>query len=267
MWTARLGVVLQYAAVPVLFLALWFIAGRLDLLPPGIVPTPESVIQGWWHWVFGTASAKLMDSYNGTWAATVLYSSTRVLEGYLIGTLVAAPVGVLIGRSRGLARLLDPSIQAVRPVPITAWIPFAIAWFGVGDANAIFLVALSAFFPIFVNSVHGARDIPKNLLRAARMMGASERQIIMRVVLPSALPAIFTGMRLGIGYAWTVLVVAEMISVKAGIGYVLWDAYYISRMDIVVADMITVGMLGFLSDRIILLAQSRLLTWKQPHGE
>jgi NitT/TauT family transport system permease protein len=256
-----------YLVLPLSFLALWYGLGLIGALPPGIVPRLDSVLRGWWYWVFGNPTAKMMDAYSASWLPTVLYSTQRVIEGYVIGLCVGAPLGIVVGWSNLASRLIDPSIQGIRPIPITAWIPFAIAWFGIEDANAIFLVSLSAFFPIFINSTHGARDINKNLVRAARMMGASDRQLLLRVILPNALPSVFTGMRLGIGYAWTVLVVAEMISVKAGVGYVLWDAYYIARMEIVVADMITVGLLGFLSDRLIVLLQSHLLSWKQFHSE
>lgn len=262
-----LGQIWQYALIPLAFLLLWYVLGQTRMLPAGIIPRPENVAREWWYWIVGNPAAKMMDAYSGTWAATIYYSLGRVAKGYMLGLAIGAPLGILIGWSSLIARIVDPSVQAIRPIPITAWIPFAIAWFGIEDANAIFLVTLSAFFPIVINSTHGARDINKNLVRAARMMGASDWQLLIRVILPNALPAVFTGMRLGIGYSWTVLVVAEMISVKAGVGYVLWDAYYISRMEIVVADMITVGMLGFLSDRVVVLVQSRVLHWKQFHSE
>ena len=122
-------------------------------------------------------------------------------------------------------------------MPITAWLPFAIAVFGIYDASALFLIGLGAFYPIVVNTTHGVRDTNLLLLRAARMMGASPRTIMAKVVFPSALPSIFTGLRLGIGVAWTAVIVAEMIAVKSGLGYVLWDAYYVGRMDICVATM------------------------------
>jgi NitT/TauT family transport system permease protein len=257
----------QGVLIPAVLIGSWALFGHFNLLPAGIVPSLGDTIGGWRRWVFGAPGAKMLDAYNGTWLSTVGYSVHRVMVGYAIGLCVAVPMGVIVGRSRLFARLIDPTIQALRPVPITAWIPFAIACFGVTDANAIFLVALSAFFPIFVNATQGARDINKNLVRAARMMGVSNSQLLLRVVFPSALPAILTGMRLGIGYAWTVLVVAEMVSVKAGVGYVLWDAYYISRMDLVVADMITIGLLGLLSDRAIVAMETRVLTWKRSQSE
>ncbi len=117
-----------------------------------------------------------------------------------------------------------------------------------------------------INSAHGARDVGRNLVRAARMMGATERQLLFRVVFPNALPAIFTGLRIGLGIAWTAVIVAEMVAVKSGLGYVLWDAYYVGRMDVVLADMASIGLMGFLSDRILLVVEGRVLHWKQFHA-
>src|SRR5437016_9633190 len=157
----------------------------------------------------------------------------------------------MIGWNRLASTLVDPSIQLLRPVPITAWLPFAIAVFGIYDASALFLIGLGSFYPIVVNTSHGVRDTNLLLLRAARMLGAGERTVLLKVVLPSALPSIFTGLRLGVGVAWTAVIVAEMIAVKSGLGYVLWEAYYVGRMDIRVAPVFCVGLLGFVSHQSI----------------
>jgi NitT/TauT family transport system permease protein len=151
----------------------------------------------------------------------------------------------------------------LRPIPITAWLPFSIAVFGIRDMGAVFLIALGAFYPIVVNTAQGARDVERNLIRAAMMMGAGRWTILRRVVLPASLPSIFTGLRIGLGIAWTAVIVAEMVAVKSGLGYVLWDAYYVGRMDVVIADMATIGLLGLLSDRIILLIEGWVLKWRR----
>jgi NitT/TauT family transport system permease protein len=172
------------------------------------------------------------------------------------------PIGLLIGWSQLFARVVDPTIQVLRPIPITAWVPFAVAAFGIYDANALFLIALGAFYPIVINATHGVRDTNPLLLRAARMMGASPTAVLTRVVFPSALPSVFTGLRLGIGVAWTAVIVAEMVAVKSGLGYVLWDAYYVGRMDICVATMFSLGVLGFISDRVVVLIAQFVLRWR-----
>ena len=253
---------LQVVLVPAAILLLWEACGQLGWMPPGILPPPSAVALGWWEWAFGH-NAFGLNAYSGTWASNVVFSTQRVGQGYLLAILVGVPLGILIGWNRTVARLVDPTIQALRPVPITAWLPFCIAIFGIRAFGAIFLIALGAFYPIVINSAHGARDVGRNLVRAARMMGASPLQLLFRVVLPSALPAVFTGMRIGLGIAWTAVIVAEMVAVKSGLGYVLWDAYYIGRMDVVIADMVSIGLVGFLSDQVILLIESRVLRWKR----
>ena len=250
-----------FILLPLGLLALWHVAVQARWLAEGIIPAPAQVAESWYKWIFGT-STRSLSPYSGTWVANVLYSTRRVLQGFLLAAAVGIPLGLLIGWNRLVARLVDPSIQLLRPVPITAWLPFAIAVFGIYDASALFLIGLGAFYPIVVNTTHGVRDTNLLLLRAARMLGARPRTVLAKVVFPSALPSIFTGMRLGIGVAWTAVIVAEMIAVKSGLGYVLWDAYYVGRMDICVATMFSVGLLGYLSDRIIVGASHLLLRWR-----
>ena len=247
--------------LPVALLVLWHLTVEYRWVAEGIIPSPAQVLRSWQLWIFGTAKGGL-SPYSGTWLDNVLYSSKRVLQGFGLAALVAIPLGLMIGWSRLTRRLVDPTIQLLRPVPITAWLPFAIAVFGIYDASALFLIGMGAFYPIVVNTTHGVRDTNLLLLRAARMMGAGSGTVLAKVVFPSALPSIFTGMRLGIGVAWTAVIVAEMIAVKSGLGYVLWDAYYVGRMDICVATMFSVGLLGFISDRVIVWASRFLLRWR-----
>jgi NitT/TauT family transport system permease protein len=186
----------------------------------------------------------------------------RVIQGFALAMLVGIPLGLMIGWNRLVATMADPMVQVLRPIPITAWLPFSIAVFGIRDLGSISLIFVGGFFAIVVNTTQGARDVDKNLMRAARMMGASSWTLLRRVVLPAALPNIFTGIRIGMGIAWTAVVAAEMVAVKSGLGYVLWDAYYVGRMDIVLADMASIGMMGYLSDRLIVLTERRMLRWR-----
>jgi NitT/TauT family transport system permease protein len=247
--------------LPAALVVLWHLTVEYRWVAEGIIPSPAQVLRSWEVWIFGAAKGGL-SPYSGTWLANVLYSSRRVLQGFGLAALVAIPLGLMIGWSGLTRRLVDPTIQLLRPVPITAWLPFAIAVFGIYDASALFLIGMGAFYPIVVNTTHGVRDTNLLLLRAARMMGAGAGTVLAKVVFPSALPSIFTGMRLGIGVAWTAVIVAEMIAVKSGLGYVLWDAYYVGRMDICVATMVSVGFLGFISDRVIVYASRILLRWR-----
>ncbi|MDE2063637.1 MAG: ABC transporter permease [Bradyrhizobium sp.] len=254
--------VLLAIVLPVTVIALWQWAGSGGSLFGGVLPTPDRVWHAWKVWAFGSAGLGL-NPYSGTWLANLLFSAERVGKGFLVAILVAVPVGVAIGWNRIASGTLDPTVQLLRPIPITAWLPFSIAVFGIRDMGAVFLIALGAFYPIVVNTAQGARDIERNLVRAAMMMGAGRWTILRRVVLPASLPAIFTGLRIGLGIAWTAVIVAEMIAVKSGLGYVLWDAYYVGRMDVVIADMATIGLLGLISDRVILLIERWVLAWRR----
>jgi NitT/TauT family transport system permease protein len=254
----------RFLLLPGLLFALWQASAWLNWLPQGIVPSPEAVARAWFTWIAGAPTHSL-SPYSGTWIASTLHSGVRVLEGFLTATLVAVPLGLMIGWNRLTAEFIDPTIQLFRPVPITAWIPFALAFFGIYDASAIFLVALGAFFPIVINTTYGARNTDLLLLRAARMLGARPAVELRCIVFPSALPSIFTGLRLGVGVSWTAVIISEMVAVKSGLGYALWDAYYVGRMDICVATMISFGLLGFLSDRLVLLAWRASEPWRR-HG-
>ncbi len=245
--------------VPIAVLVLWQIAGsRQDMA--GIVPTPLAVLQGWRGWVFG-ASGMGLNPYSGTWLANVQYSSMRVIQGFALAVVIGIPLGLMIGWSRLMAQLFDPLVQSMRPIPITAWLPFSIALFGISDLGSVFLIFLGGFYAIVVNTTQGARDVERNLVRAATMMGATRAQLLRRVVLPSAMPSVFTGMRIGLGISWTAVIVSEMVAVKSGLGYVLWDAYYVGRMDIVLADMVSIGAMGYISDRLIVMLERRVLRW------
>ena len=252
-----LGVVLPLAVV-----ILWQVSGRNGALLGGALPTPDRVWDAWVTWAFGTPTFGL-NPYVGTWLDNVLFSAARVAKGFALAIVVGVPVGILIGWSRLVAGIVDPTIQWLRPIPITAWLPISIAIFGIRDFGAIFLITLGAFYPIVINATQGARDVERNWIRAAQMMGASRRDILVRVVLPASMPSIFTGLRVGLGIGWTAVIVSEMVAVKSGLGYVLWDAYYVGRMDIVIADMISIGLLGYLTDRLIMRLEAVVLGWRR----
>jgi NitT/TauT family transport system permease protein len=249
---------------PIFLLAFWQAAAELRLLPASIIPAPSAVLEAWIEWAFGSTGAAL-NAYSGTWVASVRGSLLRIVQGYAIAVLIGLPTGVLIGRSRFVCKLIDPTIQGLRPIPITAWLPLSIAVFGIHDLSALFLIALGAFYPIAISTTQGVRGVPANLMRVGAMMGMSWFQSVRMIILPSAAPSIFTGLRLGLGIAWTAVVVAEMVAVKTGLGFVLWDAYYIGRMDIVLADMVSIGLIGLLSDGLLVLVEARLLRWRANH--
>lgn len=260
---SRFGKAALALLLPLGALVLWQASGTNGAVAGGALPTPDRVWKAWLVWAFGKPGPMTLSPYVGTWADAIYFSAVRVAKGFGLAVLVGVPLGIMIGWSRLAASMVDPTIQWLRPVPITAWLPISIAIFGISDFGAVFLITIGAFYPIVINTTQGARDVDKNWIRAALMMGASQWDVLRRVVLPAALPSIFTGLRIGLGIGWTAVIVSEMVAVKSGLGYVLWDAYYVGRMDIVIADMVSIGLFGFLSDWAIVRLERWVLKWRR----
>lgn len=246
--------------VPIILLALWEGLARMGLVSASLLPAPSKVVITWADWIFGLTGSSEINS--GRWLIDALNSGMRVTVGYLIAAGSGIILGISIGWWRFLEKLIEPTIQILRPIPPVSWIPLAIILFGIANKPAIFLVFLGAFFPILMNTIHGVRTVDRNLLRAAAMMGATQSQIIRFVILPAALPSIFAGLRIGIGSAWMLTVTAEMVAVKSGLGYVLWDSYYFLRYDLVIASMISIGLLGFVTDYGLKKLMNKVLHWQ-----
>jgi NitT/TauT family transport system permease protein len=245
--------------VPVGVGIVWEIVARNRLLSSSLFPALSSVAVVWFDWIFGANGKALV--YSGTWIQHVLASAQRVLLGFALGSTAGVMLGVLTGWSGHFRTLLDPLVQWLRPIPVTAWVPLSIIWFGIGGAPAVGLVFIGAFFPSYVNSMHGVMQVEDKLIRAARMLGAQRRRLLFRVILPAALPTITTGMRVGLGFSWMCVIVSEMLAVKSGLGYVLWDSYYFSNLDMVVAAMASIGLLGFFSDKLFRWVTRPYLRW------
>jgi NitT/TauT family transport system permease protein len=251
---------MRRSLAPIAILILWQVAVDRWHFGSGFVPSPSEVAQTALIWMFDFGSN---DRFAGGWLPAVIASSERVALGFFVASLIGLVMGTLIGRSRLAADLLDPLVQILRPIPVSAWVPFSLVFFGIGASSAVFLVALGAFFPVVLNSVAGVRHVALLHLRSARMLGASRTRLLFLVILPSALPSIFVGLRLALGLSWVLLIVAEMVAVKSGLGYELWNAYYYNRMDLIVAAMLTIGLLGFATDQLLLWLSQRLLRWRE----
>jgi NitT/TauT family transport system permease protein len=261
--TSKLAKALLALLLPAVLIALWQLAGHDGALAGGALPTPDRVWKAWLTWAFGKPGAMTLSPYVGTWWESVTFSALRVAKGFGLAILIGVPLGLVLGWSKLTASMVDPTIQWLRPVPITAWLPISIALFGISDFGAVFLITIGAFYPVVINTMQGARDVERNWIRAALMMGSGQWDVIRRVVLPAAMPSIFTGLRIGLGIGWTAVIVSEMVAVKSGLGYVLWDAYYVGRMDIVIADMVSIGLFGFVSDWAIVRLERWVLRWRR----
>jgi NitT/TauT family transport system permease protein len=234
--------VLRYivpTAVVALGIAAWWIAVVASSNP--FMPTPPQVVGGILELI-----------RNGTLIQHVSSSLMRVSVGYLAACAIGIPLGVLMGRVAGLYTALNPAIQMLRPISPIAWIPLAILWFGVGNTSPIFLIFLSSFFPMVVSTAAGVQGVERQYLRAAQNFGLDRARMFRQVVIPAAMPQIITGMRVGLGIAWLVVVAAEMVAINSGLGYLIIDSRNAgNRYDLVVGSMVIIGLIGFLLDTLM----------------
>lgn len=243
--------------MPLIVILLWQLLSWLGILPPYKIPSPIGVLKGLKTLLLdGLPPGYLLHRH-------ALESLLRVFYGFGIASVVAIPLGILIGWSRVIRDILTPFIEIVRPIPPLAWIPIAILWFGIGIKSAAFIIFLGAFFPILLNTISGVLMMDIRLIEASKVLSARESDILVKVLTPGALPSIWTGLRVGLGIGWMTLVAAEFTGVKSGygLGYLIMIARDIQRPDQIVGGMITIGFIGYFLDSVLRRAQSRLLEW------
>jgi NitT/TauT family transport system permease protein len=246
--------------VPLVLLAGWHLGVRLT--GTRLIPLPRDVGLMLIDFAVGGIYD---DAFSKTIHIHFWKSVQRVYGGFFAAAAVGIPLGLLIGRIKLVRELLDPTLQLLRPVPVTAWLPLSMIFFGLGPNAAIFLVFLGAFYPIVLNTTFGVRSVDQKLFEAASMLGCDGSSLFRQVVLPAAMPSIFNGLRLGHGFAWILIVVGEMTGVPEGLGAVIMDGRNLSRTDLVIAGMIVIGLAGFLSDRVIVAINNRILAWSPQH--
>lgn len=246
--------------VPVLLLIGWDLGVRMS--DTRLIPLPREVGLMLVDFAFGGIYD---DAFSKTLFLHLWKSITRVYCGFFAAALVGIPIGLLIGRIKLIRDLLDPTLQLLRPVPVTAWLPLSMIFFGIGPNAAIFLVFLGAFYPIVFNTIFGVKAVDNRLFEAALMLGCSGSSLFRQVVLPASIPSILNGLRLGHGFAWILIVVGEMTGVPEGLGAVIMDGRMLSRTDLVIAGMIVIGITGYATDRVLVALNNRLLKWSPQH--
>lgn len=257
---ARVKPMVLALIVPALLLAFWHVATTQRWTR--LIPTPYEVGE---YMIDFAVGGIYDDAFSGTLLTHLFASMGRVYGGFALAALFALPLGLMIGRIPTARMVLDPFLQVMRPIPVTAWLPLSMILFGLGPRSAFALVCLGAFYPILLNTVFGVRSVDPKLFEAASMLGCQGNAQFYKVVLPAALPSIFTGLRLGLGLAWFVIVVGEMTGVPQGLGAVIMDGRTLSRTELVICGMIIIGIAGYLSDRIVVMIGNRLLAWSPTH--
>ncbi|HEU4654719.1 MAG TPA: ABC transporter permease, partial [Steroidobacteraceae bacterium] len=233
------------------------------------------LIAGWWAAVIGTKSVIFPTPWqvvtgtielikDGTLWLHIGASLMRVAAGFVLAVLLAVPLGLWMGWVNGAYITLNPLFQILRPISPIAWIPIAILWFGVGNASPIYLIFISSVFPMIVQTVAGVHTIERRYLRAAQNFDVSKYRLFTQVVIPAVLPQIIVGMRIGLGVAWLVVVAAEMIALRSGLGYLIMDSRNAgNRYDLVIAGMIIIGVIGLMLDGIMRMLEGlKMVRWR-----
>lgn len=239
------------AILPVLLLIVWELAGRAGALNPLLLPKPTDIYN---EFIYLWQKQDLIGH--------IVVSTQRAIIGFLIGGSLGLCLGVVVGFFNKVERIFNPSIQLIRMLPYLAIAPLFILWFGFGETSKLLLIAKGSFFPMYVNTFLGIRSIDQKLFEVANIYQYSKKSLMTKLIIPSALPNIFLGIRLSVGVAWLGLVVAEMMGSTEGIGFLVNDARAMSLISTVFVGIILFAILGKLSDAIVLKIQSRVLRWQ-----
>ncbi len=270
----------------------------LNLVIPTIVPALLVVIWMYAAWQIGNQvilppidkvvtllSHPTEDQISmGSLASNVAVSLVRVLMGYLMAAALGIPLGIVMGYYALVFRLMNTVLNVFRPIPPLAWVPLVMAWFGVASFatvfgietgklyiylnnlkfSMIFIIFIGGFYPILTSTIHGVMSVNRTWIDSARVLGATEYQVFFKVLLPAAMPSIINGLRIGLGISWMCLVSAEMLPGSiSGVGYLITHAYTLASTDIVMAGMISIGIVGTLMDRIFYYIEMKKYSWQR----
>jgi NitT/TauT family transport system permease protein/sulfonate transport system permease protein len=239
-------------SVIVIILLLWEMSARLGLLNAQILSSPSEIAHSFFQLI--TTRSLLFD---------VMYSVKRVLIGVIIGSLLGIIAALFLGLNRTVENYLGFIIEIIRPIPPIAWIPIAILWFGIGDAPAYFLVSLGAFFPLFTNIIKAIKNIESKYVNLALSLGASKSLVFRKILIPIVLPNLMTGLRVGIGVGWIIVITAEMVGAQSGLGYMIQLNRIMLQMPNVIVGMITIGIIGLLLSFAMNFIEGLIIPWQK----
>lgn len=235
---------------PVAVVLVWEYFSYNGTLNPSVLPSPVTIWETFWQMLL-----------SGELARHLGISLLRVLQGYVVGCVLGVAVGTVMALVRKFDRALTLILGIIRPIPIIAWVPVIILWLGIGEVSKVSIIAMGTFFPVLLNTIQGIQSTDIKYREVALVLEKSHASLLLHVIFPSALPSIFTGLRLGLGTAWMSVVGAELIAASSGIGYLISYAGQLSQPDVMLVGVFTIGFIGLLIDVLIKFIQSRLLRW------
>ncbi len=236
--------------LPVVLVILWEIGGRTGSINPSLFPTPGRIFQ-----------AFLKTMGNGKLEANIFVSLRRVFLGYLAGAFLGILAGVIMGLSETVHTVFSVIFEVLRPIPIMAWVPVLILWIGIGEPSKVIVIMIGSFWPIFLNTYDGIRNVDRKYIEVAQIFRKKRLQTIFEVMLPAALPSIFTGLRVGIGSAWVSVIGAELIAASAGLGFMISYSRELAQPANMYVAVLVIGIIGYFINVIIKKVEVKLLKW------
>lgn len=249
-WPKKMGRLANYIILPVIILVAWWFVTEQGYFPAVILPSMNAV-----------AGSFLKQLESGQLGRDVLVSLIRVVKGFSIAALLGIFLGLLMGVSKTINRFFVLPFNSIRQIPIIAWIPLIILWCGIGELSKVVIIVLGAFFPVLVNTFFGITQVPKDYLEVGRIFRLSKWKMFTKIYLPSATPAIFEGLKLGLSNSWTVVVAAEIIAASSGIGYRINDARSLMQSEVVIVGILIIGLIGLALDQLFVWGAKLLTPW------
>jgi NitT/TauT family transport system permease protein len=234
----------------VVLIALWWLAAALELAPPQYLPSPGAVLG---------ALYRLFAEYDFTWDIAV--SVFRVWVAFLISAAMAIPLGILMSSYRIVNGISEPVIDFIRYLPVPALVPLTIIWLGIGETSKITLLWMGTFFQLVLLIADDARRVPREYIEIGLTVGARSREVLRHIVLPAMLPSMVDNLRITLGWCWTYLIIAEIVAADSGVGYVIWSARRYVKTPEVMAGILTIGIIGLLTDQLIRYAHRRYFAY------
>ena len=236
----------------VVIVILWHIFSRYKIPPLQRVPTPYEVL---------LEAIKYVPTF--TFMRNVMFSMGRVFVGFVAACALGIPLGIFMGWKRHVHNLVFPTFEMIRPIPIISWIPLSVIMFPLTELSIIFLVFLGAFFPIVLNTMLGVEGVPSHYINGALSLGSKPKDVFWHVILPGALPSIFTGMTVGMGLTWVMVVAAEMVAGGFGLGYMTWESYILITYPRIILGMFAIGASGYLFSTIVRMIGTQVMPWRK----
>lgn len=236
--------------LPIVVLIVWFVSTSSGSIPSSLLPTLQMV-----------KNAFLDMTASGQLQSDILISLGRVVKGFLVAAILGILLGTLMGMSKTICSIFQPTITTIRQIPMIAWFPLIILWCGIGELSKVVIIVLAAFFPILVNTLSGIQSTPEGYIEVAKLYKLSKFQRFLKLYLPHALPQILVGLKLGLSVSWMAVVASELVAATSGIGYRMNDARSMMRSDRVIVCMIVIGLVGVIMDKLITELFGAITPW------